>query len=213
MHSKRIREKIKADYNAIAKEFDQTRQFPWKEFSAFLPFYKPDSNVLDLGCGNGRLFAFLKKQGFQSYLGVDQSEELLKCAKKAHPEAKFLLADIADLPEMKSFDAIFAIASFHHLPPTEQGKALRAWKKLLKPGGRLFMTNWNLYQLRFFPLWVKTLLFPRYGLTALQIPWKKQIQRVYFALRLKALSRLLEKNGFKILHEEKGQNLIHIVEA
>ncbi len=214
MHSKRIQEKIKADYDAIAEEFDETRQFPWKEFEVFLPFYNRESAVLDLGCGNGRLLTFLKKHGYKKYLGVDQSKKLLALAQAKFPQEKFLLADISRLPAFEEkFDAIFAIASFHHLPPKEHFNILKAWKETLKPGGRLFMTNWNLFQWRFVNLWLKTLFWPRYGFSALQIPWKQRIHRTYFACTLRGLSRALNKAGFKVIYQEKGQNFVHIAEA
>jgi ubiquinone/menaquinone biosynthesis C-methylase UbiE len=82
MHSKRIQKKVKDDYNQIAEGFSETRQFPWKDFECFKAYYRPNFAVLDLGCGNGRLLTFLENEGFKSYLGLDQSAELLKQAKK-----------------------------------------------------------------------------------------------------------------------------------
>lgn len=200
MHSKRIQEKVKHDYNQIAKDFSETRQFPWKDFELFKPYYRSNDAVLDLGCGNGRLLKFLKKEGYKSYLGLDQSAELLKQAKEEWPKEKFLLGDMSDpLPMKTKFDAIFAIASLHHLPPKDQEKALKQWKKVLKPGGYLFMTNWNLHQRSFLPLLLRSFLVPSYGRRGLLVPWQNKVQRYYFAFTKRRLAKILKNAGYEVL--------------
>ncbi len=43
------------------------------------------------------------------------------------------------------FEALFFIASFHHLETFEERlNVLQEAKKILLPGGKLYMTNWNL---------------------------------------------------------------------
>jgi len=45
----------------------------------------------------------------------------------------------------ESFDAIFFIASFHHLQTIdERMEVLQSVKKLLSNNGHIFLTNWNL---------------------------------------------------------------------
>jgi SAM-dependent methyltransferase len=209
MPHKKIREKVKRDYNAIAKEFSQTRSASWEEFESFLPYYKSNFFVLDLGCGNGRLIDFLKKHGYASYLGVDFSENLIAEARRLHPKEKFLVADMID-PSLgrAKFDAIFVIASFHHLPPSEQVAALRAWKKLLKPGGYLFMTNWNLFQFKFWRSWLRAILWPRYGFFGLQIPWQNKVKRYYYAFTKRRLCQHLLTTGFSVILCEKNRNIV-----
>lgn len=186
-----------------------TRHFPWKEFDDFLIHYE-GGTVLDLGCGNGRLLKFLDEHGYQNYLGVDHSEELLKEAKKKHGENSFLCADISDLPDLESVDAIFAIASFHHIPPQDQLKTLEAWKKLLNKEGKLYMTNWNLYQPRFLKAWC---YFPRPSFRGLLIPWRKKVYRYYYAFSQRRLNRLLKKAGYNVIHQKKNnRNIITIAE-
>lgn len=223
MHSKRIKEKVKHDYNEIAESFSGTRRFPWRDFERFLPYYDEKSRVLDLGCGNGRLLKFLEKHGYKSYLGVDQSEGLLAFAKKNHPKDKFLLADMSELPKtLEKVDAIFAIASFHHIPPQQQLKTLKAWKNLLNDDGVIFMTNWNLLQPRFWPIWMRTVIAPRYGLRGLLIPWHAKVNRYYYAFSKRRLKVLFKKAGFEILEHDyvlhgetasflKGQNILSIL--
>jgi tRNA (uracil-5-)-methyltransferase TRM9 len=221
---KDIKKKVKDDYNAIAEEFSSTRSFPWSEFEDFLPYYKTKSDVLDLGCGNGRLFKFLEGKGVGDYVGVDNSEELISIAKAKNPRGEFLVADISSLKGMRSvlksgkkFDAIFAIASFHHLPASGQIKSLKLWKSLLEPGGYLFMTNWNLFQVRFWKEWLSAIFHPKYGFFGLQIPWKmkggKIVKRFYFAFTKRRLESLFLQAGLKIVLFKNGRNFVTIARA
>lgn len=200
MHSRRITEKVKDDYALIAQSFSDTRQFPWKDFDVFLPFYRGDADVLDLGCGNGRLLKFLKKHGFKSYLGIDQVEELVEFAKDEHGESEFLVADISHLPDLdKKYDAIFAIASFHHIPPVLQKRTLKSWDEMLKPGGYLFMTNWNLWQSKFWPFLLRAFVWPNYGFRGVLIPWQDKVKRYYYAFTKRQIKKLLANAGFEVL--------------
>lgn len=215
MYSKRIQEKVKDDYNKIAKEFSDSRSFPWKEFEDFLPYYKKTFSVLDLGCGNGRLFKFLSREGVKSYLGIDNSEGLIKLAKSENSKAKFLCKDFSKKIVLgRKFDAIFAIASFHHLPRKDQLSVLKNWKKLLKPGGYLFMTNWNLWQIKFLGSFVRAFFWPKYGFLGLQIPWKmqsgKMVKRFYYAFTVLRLKKLLREAGFELVSFKKGRNFVTI---
>ena len=68
-------------YESYAKEFSVTRQAPWLGWSQLLTFLSTNKmRVLDLGCGNGRFYKFLKcnlKNEFD-YQGVDISKNLVK---------------------------------------------------------------------------------------------------------------------------------------
>jgi ubiquinone/menaquinone biosynthesis C-methylase UbiE len=207
MHSKRIREKVKGDYNQIADAFSQTRQFAWKDFDLFLPFYKKNSKVLDLGCGNGRFLRFLTKHGYSSYLGLDQSENLLEIAKREHPKLNFRVGDMAELNEIsENYDVIFAIASFHHLPPSLHLKTLKLWREHLKDDGYLFMTNWNLLQRRFWHRWLVCFSRPGFGFFGLLIPFNSEVERYYYAFSKRKLNRLLKKAGFKVVKNDYFKN-------
>ncbi len=55
------------------------------------------------------------------------------------------MIDIASLCSGYTFDALFFVASFHHLADFQQRIAvLRDARSLLAPGGRIMMMNWNL---------------------------------------------------------------------
>ena len=145
-----IKERLKASYSAIAGEFDQTRKVPWGEFSHFLAYTKHGGNSLDLGCGNGRLYEFLKQKEV-NYLGVDHNSNLLEAAKTNFPSARFELGDMTDLNlEEEAFDNIFCIAAFHHIPGRKtRQKAVSDLHHALKTDGIFILTVWNLFQWKY----------------------------------------------------------------
>lgn len=200
MHSRRIQEKVKEDYDKIASGFSATRHRSWPDFECFLPFFKGGS-VLDLGCGNGRLIDFLQDKGMTEYLGVDQSAGLLAHARELHPKHDFIEADITSLELDRRFDVVFAVASFHHIPPVDQLDALIKWKKLLKDGGVLIMLNWNLNQVRFWSRLFRS-LFSKFGWRGTLIPWKHSVMRYYYAFTRPRLARLLEQAELSLVMNE-----------
>lgn len=222
MHSNIITQKVKKVYDSIAAEFSQTRNFPWKEFEVFNDFYREDFSVLDLGCGNGRLLLYLKKQGYKDYVGVDQSKELLKFAKKQFPLNTFRLGDISkQIKFQKKFDAVFFAASFHHIPPDLQLRTLKNAVSHLKKGGYIFMSNWNLHQRRFFLIFLRSILTPGYENGAFMIPWRNKLKRHYYRFTKKRLESLFRAAGLKVILNDyysgseksgmfKGKNIITI---
>lgn len=74
---------------------------------------------------------------------------MIQEAKKLHPEYAFQVCDMDNIDILimddRRFDAIFFIASFHHLESKKRRKeVLVKTKELLAEGGIVIMTNWNL---------------------------------------------------------------------
>lgn len=134
-------------YNKIAKEFSETRNQLWPEINSFSDYIKKNQKILDLGCGNGRLIELIDNYQVD-YLGVDYSKELIKEARKKHPNYSFKIADAVNLPFNKNdFDLIFSIAVIHHIPTkTLRIKMVREINRVLKPGGKIIISTWNLNQ-------------------------------------------------------------------
>jgi len=99
----------------------------------------PDSRVLDLPCGTGRLTRLLLDQGFR-VTAADVSEPMLDIARKniaqhgpasetAVPHVDFELRDVMQTGYADGrFDAIVCNRLFHHF--TESGTRLQALKEL-----------------------------------------------------------------------------------
>lgn len=184
---RQIQEKLKASYSAIAGEFDRTRKVPWEEFHHFFAYVRHGSKVLDLGCGNGRLFEALKGKKVQ-YLGVDHNSHLLEIARQNYPETRFGWTDIMDMNlEKEAFDSIFCIAAFHHIPGKKmRQKVVRDIHQTLKTDGVLILTVWNLFQWKYLKAFLRAILSFvlhlgfRYAWNDLWIRWGDYPLRRYY---------------------------------
>ena len=148
MDSKKKIEQNREVYDIIAPLFASTRQYLWDDLKPFEKYLAPNVSILDIGCGTGRLYQFFAKfQDLVDYVGLDQSVGQLAESRKEYPNNKYVQAEMTSLPfENESFDLVFCIATLHHLPDEEtRQQALLEMKRVLKPGGRVFLTNWNLY--------------------------------------------------------------------
>lgn len=216
MKSVRILQKVKQDYTAIAEEFNFTRDRQWPEFSVFLEYLKKTNakmasdispKVLDVGCGNGRLAAFLKNELIH-YIGLDNNKKLLSIAKKNNPKATFRYGDILKLPfPIHSFDTIWCIAVLHHIPTKKlQLKALREMRRVLKKGGFLILMVWNLWQKKY----KKYIDAKTHGAL---ISWgkEKKVKRFYYTFRYKELADLLKRAEFSTLKKISSKyNLAYV---
>jgi SAM-dependent methyltransferase len=96
-----------AHWEAFARQMDRFRgwggtyQRRLAEIYSFL--IPPGQRVLELGCADGRLLAAVRpKVG----VGVDFAPEMIRRASAAHPELRFIEADVHDLMLDETFDAI-----------------------------------------------------------------------------------------------------------
>jgi len=219
-----IIKKTQSDYNIIASHFGRTRKVIWEDLKPFLIKVKKREKVLDLGCGNGRIFSALKKKSV-GYVGVDFSESLIAQARKRFPKVKFILADLTKNGiwqelEKEKFDKVFLIAVLHHFPTSFlQKKLLRRINRALKKEGMLFLTVWNLYQIKF---WKKHLeQLPKKVVSGFKFKWlwvpyrlqdgrgtTKGVNRFCYGFGKKELEKLLKEQGFKvkkIYYSQKGK--------
>lgn len=200
-----ILKKVIADYTAIADEFDITRKSSWPEFMLFEKALvksqslsannKTKIKLLDVGCGNGRLFDFLDHK-IIDYTGADNNSALLRIAKKNNPKARFKKADMLSLGyKSNQFDSVWCIAALHHLPTQAlQKKVLVNIKKILKKGGTLMITVWNLWQ----PKYKKLIDIKTHHS---YIPWGNPVkaERFYYAFTIHEFEKLLKEAGFSTL--------------
>jgi len=114
--AEKILEENKKIYQLIADKFSATRYRNWSEIKELVKYVKTGDRILDLGCGNGRLYKLLEDKNID-YTGIDSSQKLIDIARFQFSKAKFLLGDALSLPFKKQkFDVIFAIAFLHHIP-------------------------------------------------------------------------------------------------
>ncbi len=196
-----IQDQVKDTYNQIAEHFSKTRRFVWPETLKELEKLKSGDQLLDLGCGNGRLLTGIKNN--VEYIGIDFSKTLLKNARHIHPERKFIYGDITKSKVWKGlpkFDAIFCIAVLHHI--SERKKQLYVLNKsrsILKNGGVLNISVWNFLNFRHLDTHFskESLKLKRKNWRYLYEPYQNKWNRFYVAFDKAYLRKLLNEAGFK----------------
>lgn len=217
--AKKIIENLKSTFEDIAEDFSNTRQYAGKDFDFFSKYVKNDANIIDLGCGNGRLLLWLNKQPIKfTYTGVDSSEKLLNIAIEKFPTHTFLHGDITALPiESRKFNNVFCIRAFHHIPSEKlRLQALAEMRRLLKKKGILILTVWNLWHKKNWKyvsasLMRSAITLGIYEYNDMFIPWgkggksntqdekpAKVPMRYYHAFTPIELKHYLLKSGFEI---------------
>jgi len=98
-------------------------------------------NILDVGCGTGRLLRKARERWPDARLiGVDPAEGMVEKARSLMPNATFYvgMAESLPLPDA-SVDLAFSTMSYHHWVDRLQG--VREMTRVLRPKGRLFLTD------------------------------------------------------------------------
>ena len=135
---------VQAGYDALAPHFGEwgtrVEGDPWERFLEELVGRLADgARLLDLGCGNGAKIARLA--GRFEVVGVDLSEEQLRLARAAVPEATFVQADFGEVDfSAGSLDAVTALYSIVHVPRDEHPALFGRIVRWLRPGG-LFLAS------------------------------------------------------------------------
>ena len=104
------------------------------------------ARVLDVGCGGGLLSEALAREGAQ-VTALDLSSDLIEIARlhllESGLQVDYRLQSVEALAEAMpgTFDAITCMEMLEHVP--DPGSVLAACEKLLKPGGRIFLSTLN----------------------------------------------------------------------
>lgn len=127
-------------------------KFTWLEPSEESWYYaekwkkEEKKSILDLGCGLGRHAILFAKYGFK-VTAMDISDEALSFLKKYRKEQGVdrnihcTKADMESLPFADdAFDCIFAMHSAGHTDTKGMRRIMKEIKRVLKPGGEVFMT-------------------------------------------------------------------------
>lgn len=97
--------------------------------------------ALDVGCGgSGRFIELLRRRGLEVE-GLDLSDEMLRLAKRRHPDVQFYHADICTWGFPRKYDFISAWDSIWHVPLSQQRLVIQKLCAALKPSGVLIFTT------------------------------------------------------------------------
>jgi SAM-dependent methyltransferase len=99
------------------------------------------ARVLDVGCGTGFFTALYLERGAQ-VTGIDIAPTSIERLRARHPQATFILADVADTPPQQRFDLVNAFDVLYHVTEDERWeRALTGLGGAVEPGGLLLVTD------------------------------------------------------------------------
>ena len=108
---------------------------------AFVDLVKAGAStrVADVGCGPGRVAAFLVTHHLE-VIGLDPSPAMLAAARMAHPDIQFEGGQLDDLPiPAASLGGVVCWYSIIYTPPEYLGDAFPELARVLRPGGYLLL--------------------------------------------------------------------------
>lgn len=191
----------KFEWNADEYAKHSSAQEKWaKELLAKLKL-KGNENVLDLGCGDGKITAEIAriiKDGL--VIGVDNSEAMISLAQEKYPNKiyknlSFRVMDAKKLLFDRKFDVVFSNAALHWVD--DHGKVLEGINRSLKPGGRfLIQTGGTGNAAAAFETLKEMAALEEW------LPYLKDAESPYNFLSDKDYEKLIPEKGFKPLRIE-----------
>ena len=182
------RAKYQASYDAVADEYvrrisDELRHKPLDRalLDRFANRVRKRGPVGDLGCGPGHVARYLKERGVD-IVGYDLSTRMVEAARRLNPEIKFHPADMTALDHAdESWAGLVAFYSIIHIPPSEIAPTLRLFRRILQPGGILFLAF-------------------HIGDEAMHLDdwWEHKVNIDFFFFRPEQMARDLQAAGFEI---------------
>ena len=95
--------------------------------------------ILDIGCGWGELFDFLRENDFKfKGTGVDICPNTIKRQQENKPADIWILSNAEKLPLKETFDVVFCGETIEHLDNPRE--ALKEIRRVTKPGGLMMIT-------------------------------------------------------------------------
>jgi SAM-dependent methyltransferase len=210
--AKKIMDSVRSGYDTIAGEFAASRSdLQWLELDDFRRRVKSGDRILDLGCGSGRVFKLFAGAAIE-YEGLDVSPELVAIARRENQDllATFRVGSMLALPyDDASFDVVLMIAALHHVPSRRfRLQAVREAARVLRPGGLLLLTNWDLWshpkRWRWLGrnLWRKATGRSDLDWNDVLVPWVRGVAetvwRYYHLFTLAELRRLCRAAGLEV---------------
>ncbi len=212
--SDRFREQAVNEFDKWSSKYDHPGFFQRNLFiptqnhiiAEMLRIEKPDAafSFLDIGCGTGTLVMRVHEKFPNARLaGVDLSEGMVKVASSKarpvfgaanNPNVSFCAGNASSrLPFSDGqFDYVACCHSFHHYP--DQFSALKEFRRLLKPGGKILFVDSNINRV--------------WGFVMHQIiigTYEKFQVKHHWAGRLR---RLFEQHGFRVERQDRRGLLV-----
>jgi len=143
-----VTEKVKEQYDQFGRQYYDKRKDPiggfWNSqiespaMSRILDPLVKEKNILDAGCGAGAFTARIAERA-QSCVGIDISTTMISIARENHPNVKFQVASLADLPfDDQTFDLVYSSLVLHYFQDLKT--PLKEIYRVLKPQGSFVLS-------------------------------------------------------------------------
>ncbi|HEY3875100.1 MAG TPA: class I SAM-dependent methyltransferase [Candidatus Kapabacteria bacterium] len=145
--------------NASLSESELSHYFEWCDarYYPHLESVPKSAAILELGCGHGRMLAYLRQKGFTNVSGIDLSEEQIALARKNNLDAEtadvfeFLNKTSAALSRRGSiahdagngYDCIIAIDFVEHFTREELFRLFEGMHGAMNPNGMILVQTVN----------------------------------------------------------------------
>ncbi|MBU0686756.1 MAG: class I SAM-dependent methyltransferase [Candidatus Margulisbacteria bacterium] len=129
LRKENLQKQIEYYENLLLQHGEKPEALDWNSKPSQLLRYKVMKNVfnyiskrgldiLDVGCGFGDFWEYLKKEKIDQqykvkYKGIDISEKLIEVARKKHPKSDFEVKNILKDDFNRSFDLVFCSGAFN----------------------------------------------------------------------------------------------------
>ena len=112
-------------------------QFSWAITSLDDLDLRGDENILDVGCADGKVTAFLADRTKGLVVGLDPDAASIQRAREHYPNVQFVRQAFEDTEYESQFDLITCFCVLNWIP--DKQTFLKKAAQALKPGGRLYI--------------------------------------------------------------------------
>ena len=185
-----MEDKVKTTYNAISDNYASEFNKPSEHIDEFLKLVFPGGFILDVGCGPGTDSDYMQSKGYK-VIGIDFSDKMISLAEQKNSKIDFKKEDIREISfPPDSFDGLLVSFSIIHLPKKDLQKVIRSFHSILKSKGIIYI---SIQEGESKEIVIDEPLKPGYQIF-LNIVSREEI------------TRLLDENGFQIIHEFNRQS-------
>ena len=129
-----------SDWDCVAELVNFNLPISSDAFIATVPF---GSNILDFGCGYGRITQEISELGYSKIIGIDSSQEMINRGLSDYPKLDLRHLPTKTLPfANEEFDAIVLCAVLTCIPnQNARNNVLSELNRVLKPQGIIYLAE------------------------------------------------------------------------
>lgn len=211
-------------YETHGHSFSRTRQMGWDVMRRIHDAVRAGMTLIDVGAGNARLSDSLPDA--IRYVAIEPSMTLRREAEQRLARRKSSEIRSGGFPHLPAADGeadvAACIAVLHHIPTHKARRAaMHELMRIVKPGGTVFVTVWNLRSRRMFrsatwlAAWLRLPMVWGGECGDVWVPWNAdgvQVRRYVHAFTRSELASLFNLTEWASVRvEDDGRNLFAVV--